>query len=110
MGYLGNVPKNIKNTTIVNASSGQTNFTVTGGYTGTAIDVYQNGVKLVLNSDFTLPSSPTVTLVTAATENDVIELVAYSLSEAYSLYYTQQESDNRYTSNSKLLATTTVFG
>ena len=57
----------------VTASSGQTQFTVTGGYNINALTVYRNGAKLTQGRDFTAADGATVTLVTPAVLADVID-------------------------------------
>ncbi|CAB4125197.1 hypothetical protein UFOVP55_76 [uncultured Caudovirales phage] len=60
------------------ASSGQTSFTVTGGYLASLVDVYQNGVKLVNGTDVTVTSGSTVNLAVGATTGDIIEVIGLS--------------------------------
>ncbi len=55
------------------ATAGQTSFTVAGGYRINQIAVYRNGVRLAQSRDFTANDGSTVTLLSAATLNDVIE-------------------------------------
>lgn len=55
------------------ATASQTSFNVTGGYRINQIAVYRNGVKLVSGRDFTALDGSTVTLLSPATLNDVIE-------------------------------------
>ena len=57
----------------VTATSGQTQFTVTGGYNINALTVYRNGAKLTQGRDFTATNGATVTLVTPAVLADVID-------------------------------------
>ena len=57
----------------VTATSGQTQFTVTGGYNINHLTVYRNGAKLTQGRDFTATDGATVTLVTAAVLSDVID-------------------------------------
>ena len=57
----------------VTATSGQTQFTVTGGYNINALTVYRNGAKLTQGRDFTATDGATVTLVTPAVLADVID-------------------------------------
>lgn len=54
-----------------------TDFTFASGYTPGYIDAYLNGSRLIEGSDFTASDSSTVTLLSAATSGDVLELVAY---------------------------------
>ena len=55
------------------ATASQTSFNVTGGYRINQIAVYRNGVKLVSGRDFTALDGSTVTLLSPATLNDVVE-------------------------------------
>ena len=66
----GNVAAKMIN---VLATAGQTSFTVEGGYRINQIAVYRNGVRLAQSRDFTANDGSTVTLLSAATLNDVIE-------------------------------------
>ena len=79
-GYLGRVPGD---TSVVIARQNyaptgvQTDFTFASGYTVGYIDCYINGVRLIYNDDYTAADGSTVGLTTAATNGDVLELVAY---------------------------------
>ena len=57
----------------VTATADQTLFTVTGGYRINNLSVYRNGARLVQGSDFTASEGSTVTLLSAATVNAVVE-------------------------------------
>lgn len=57
------------------ATAGQTSFTVSGGYVIGAVDVYRNGVKLVIGLDYTATDLSTVVLSNAASAGDTIEVV-----------------------------------
>jgi predicted heme/steroid binding protein len=59
------------------ATSGQTTFTITNGYTVGLVDVYRNGVKLDNALEFTASNGTTVVLTDAAALNDVIEVYKY---------------------------------
>ena len=61
-----------KNISVI-ATSGQTQFTVTGGYRINAIAVYRNGTRLVDGRDFTATDGSLVTLLSGATVGDSIE-------------------------------------
>ena len=58
------------------ATAGQTAFTITGGYIAGSIDVYANGVKMVLGSDYTATNGTSITLVNASAENDTVDVVS----------------------------------
>ena len=61
---------------ITPTSNGQTDFTVTGGYTVGEILVFLNGVKLA-GDDFTASTSPGLTLSVGANTTDGIEVVRF---------------------------------
>ena len=60
------------------ATLGQTSFTVTGGYTAGAIDVFRNGVRLG-SDDFTDTSGTAIVLTVPAQADDLIETVKYNV-------------------------------
>jgi hypothetical protein len=74
---IGNQPSQTSNvaskTISVIATSGQTLFTVTGGYRINQLAVYRNGVRLVDGRDYTARDGSTVTLVYPAAEFDALE-------------------------------------
>ena len=55
------------------ATAAQTSFTVEGGYRLNELGVYRNGVRLVQGKDFTASDGSTVTLLSGATVNDIID-------------------------------------
>ena len=68
--------------TNVTASAGQT--TVTGlTYTAGLINVYLNGVKLVVGVDVTATSGSSIILAAGASANDIIQTVAFNPAEAF---------------------------
>ena len=86
------------------ATAGQTSFATTG-YDSGYIDVYLNGVKLILGTDFTATGGTNFVLTTGAALNDTLDYVAYgtfNLADVYTKtssdarYYTQTASDARY--------------
>ena len=79
-GYLGRAPGDssiriARQTYSVTGST--TEFTFASGYDVGFIDVYLNGSKLITNSDYTASNGSTVTLITAAETDDIVEIVAY---------------------------------
>ena len=86
MAYIGTSPQNgVRNRFVYAATQGQTAFTGADADSKTLVvsdqlytDVYQNGVKLKLTTDWTA-SSTTVTLVNAASVDDVIEIVSFDV-------------------------------
>ena len=97
MSYIGNTP-GVSSQRIVDsfiATSNQTTFTTTSGYTPGYVDVYLNGVKLVASDDFTASTGSTIVLATGASAGDSVEIVAY-LPRGLSDGYLKSESDARY--------------
>ena len=79
-GYLGRVPgnANILIAKQVHQPTGvQTDFAFASGYTPGYMDVYINGSRLIHPDDYEASDGSTVGLTTAATNGDVLELVAY---------------------------------
>ena len=103
MPYIGKAPnQGVRNRFIYQATAGQTSFSgsdanaLTLTYAdGAYVDVYQNGILLKPSTDYTATSGTTVVLVTGASVNDVVEIIAY---DAFSIAnsYTKSESDTRY--------------
>lgn len=67
----------VRNVSTFIATSGQTTFTITGGYTVGLIDVFINGARLS-TADYTATNSTTVVLGTAAVLNDIVDVVNYT--------------------------------
>ena len=103
MPYIGKSPnQGVRNRFIYSATAGQTSFSgsdanaLTLTYAdGAYVDVYQNGILLKPSTDYTATSGTTVVLVTGASVNDVIEIIAY---DAFSIAnsYTKTEAATRY--------------
>lgn len=79
--------------TVYTATAGQTSFSAT--YDAGYVDVYLNGVKLVVTSDFTATDGLNVVLATGATSGDTVDIVAYAAFELANVY-TQTQSDARF--------------
>ena len=63
--------------TTVTATAGQT--AVTGlTYTAGRVDIYLNGIKLLIGTDVTASNGTSITLATAASVGDTIQVVAFS--------------------------------
>ena len=63
--------------TTVTASAGQT--TVTGlTYTAGVVDIYLNGVKLIVGTDVTASNGTSIVLAAGAAAGDIIQIVAYA--------------------------------
>ena len=103
MPYIGKAPnQGVRTRFIYQATAGQTSFSGSDANAnslsysdGEYVDVYQNGVLLKPATDYTSTTGTTVVLVTGASLNDVIEIVAY---DAFSIAnsYTKAEADTRY--------------
>jgi len=99
---------------VYTATANQTTFSVT--YDSGFVDVYLNGIKLLLATDFTGTSGTNVVLATGATVGDIVDIVSYG---AFNLAntYTQVQIDRKISfeidggvSNSTYLATQLVDG
>ena len=100
----GNVAAKMIN---VLATAGQTSFTVEGGYRINQIAVYRNGVRLAQSRDFTANDGSTVTLVSAATVEDVI---AYQIFDDFSVADAVVKSASAQTIDGDLTVTGTISG
>ena len=79
-GYFGRIPgdSSVVIAKQVHQPTGvQTDFTFASGYTPGYMDVYINGSRLIHPDDYSASDGSTVGLTTAATDGDVLELVAY---------------------------------
>jgi len=103
MAYIGKSPSvGVRNRFVYQATAGQTTFSGSDSDAKTLtyqdslyMDVYQNGVLLKPGTDYTATTGTSVVLVTAASLNDVVEMIIYdTFSIANS--YTKSESDTRY--------------
>ena len=103
MPYIGKSPQNgVRNRFVYQATSGQTSFSgsdadskVLTYQDSLYLDVFQNGVLLKPGTDYTATTGTTVVLVTGASLNDVVEMVAYDVFSVANSY-TQSQSDTRY--------------
>ena len=78
---------------VYTATSGQTVFNAT--YDAGYVDVYLNGVKLVVGTDFTATNGTSISLTVGATSGDIVDIVAYAAFDLANVY-TQAQSDARY--------------
>jgi len=79
-GYIGRAPSDstvLKARQVYNVTGATSTFTFASGYDVGFFEVYINGVKQVVNNDYTAGNGTTFTLATAAASGDVIEAVAY---------------------------------
>lgn len=87
MAYIGVSPTNgVRNRFLFAATASQTTFTgadqdgKTFLYTDSAyLDVYQNGILLKPATDYTATTGTSIVLVTAASLDDVVELIAFDV-------------------------------
>lgn len=103
MSYIGKSPSvGVRNRYVYQATAGQTTFSGSDSDAKTLtyqdslyMDVYQNGVLLKPGTDYTATTGTSVVLITAASLNDIVEMIIYdTFSIANS--YTKTESDTRY--------------
>jgi len=78
---------------VYTATASQTTFAAT--YNAGYVDVYLNGIKLVLAVDYAGTSGTSIVLTTGATVGDIVDIVAYG-SFALADHYTKVASDARY--------------
>ena len=103
MPYIGKSPNfGVRNRFVYQATASQTSFSgsdadskVLTYQDSLYLDVFQNGVLLKPGTDYTATTGTTVVLVTGASLNDVVEMVAYDVFSVANSY-TQSESDTRY--------------
>ncbi len=60
----------------------QTAVTVTGGFSGSSIQVYLNGVKIIQGQDYSLNGTSGITLTQGASAGDIIEFVIRNTSNS----------------------------
>ena len=78
---------------VYTATAGQTTFAVT--YDLGFVDVYLNGVKLVVGTDFTATSGTSIVLTTGATAGDIVDIIAYGSFQVADTY-TQANADAKF--------------
>ena len=97
----------------VTATADQTLFTVTGGYRINQLAVFRNGVRLASGADFTANDGATVTLLTAANNNDSLEFQVFDtfrVDEAIHANEASQTINGNLTLTGDLTATGNVVG
>jgi len=92
---------NIYDRNTYTATSGQSVFTFSGGYTIGYLDVYRNGVRLTSGTDFTATNGTSFTLTSPAVLNDEIEAIGYKVA---SLVFTTANLDSLNVSGISTLA------
>ena len=99
---------NVASKTIsITATAGQTLFQPTGGYRINEIAVYRNGTRLVDGQDFTARDGASVTLLSGATLNDVLE---FQIFDSFNIANTIKPNDSSQTINGDLTVTGTLTG
>lgn len=82
---------------IVNISSNTSNIDVDGGFSGSTLDVYLNGSKLIQNADYALNGNSGIILTQSAVSGDVIEFVIKTTSNILSIVDTSALVDEAVT-------------
>ena len=108
LGRPINLTPNIatKNISVI-ATSGQTQFTVTGGYRINEIAVYRNGTRLIDGRDFTATDGSIVTLLSGAVLADIIE---FQIFDSFNVANTIKPDESSQTINGDLTVTGTLSG
>ena len=83
----------------VTATSGQTQFTVTGGYRINEIAVYRNGTRLVDGKDYTATDGSIVTLLSGATVGDTLD---FQIFDSFNVANTIKPDESSQTINGDL--------
>jgi len=77
------------------ATAGQTTFSVT--YDAGFVDVWLNGVKLLVGTDFTATSGTNIVLASGAAAGDIIDIIAFgTFVFTNSDHYTKTQADARF--------------
>lgn len=79
-GYIGRAPSDssvIVARQTFSPTGVTTDFTFASGYTIGYLDAYLNGARLIEGQDYTATDGSVVSLVSSATNGDILELVAY---------------------------------
>ena len=79
-GYIGRAPGDssvVVSRQIFNPTGVTTDFTFSSGYTVGYLDLYLNGTRLIEGPDYSASNGSTITLISPATNGDVLEGVAY---------------------------------
>ena len=89
----GSAVNGTSNRQVYTATASQTTFAIT--YDVGFVDVYLNGVKLIVGTDFTATSGTNIVLATGATAGDLVDIVAYGAFEVADTY-SQAAADARF--------------
>jgi len=99
---------NVASKTIsITATAGQTLFQPSGGYRINQLAVYRNGTRLVDGQDYTARDGASVTLLSGATLNDVIE---FQIFDSFNIANTIKPNDSTQTINGSLVVQGGVTG
>ena len=99
---------NVASKTIsITATAGQTLFQPSGGYRINQIAVYRNGTRLVDGQDFTARDGASVTLVSGATVDDVLE---FQIFDYFNIANAINPNDSTQTINGSLVVQGGVTG
>ena len=99
---------NVASKTIsITATAGQTLFQPSGGYRINEIAVYRNGTRLVDGQDFTARDGASVTLLSGATLNDVLE---FQIFDSFNIANTIKPNESTQTINGSLIVRGGVTG
>ena len=85
------------------ATSGQTVFTVTGGYTVGLVDVFINGVRLT-SSDYTATNGTTVVLTVGTMVGNIVDIIKYTSGIVNSISGTGTTNELAYFTGSTVIA------
>jgi hypothetical protein len=78
---------------VYTATANQTSFSVV--YDAGFVDVYINGIKLKIVTDFAATSGTAIVLATGATVGDIVDIVSYGAFNVANTY-TQAQADAKY--------------
>ena len=99
---------NVASKTIsITATAGQTLFQPSGGYRINQIAVFRNGTRLVDGQDFTARDGASVTLVSGATVDDVLE---FQIFDSFNIANTIKPNESTQTINGSLVVQGGVTG
>ena len=110
VSLTNNVASKIINVT---ATANQTLFTVTGGYRINQLAVFRNGVRLAQSSDFVANDGATVTLLSAAAADDVVEFQIFDdfrVADAIATAGAEQTINGNLTVTGSITGVTSVTG
>ena len=79
-GYVGSapVPQSIQEKESFTATAGQTTFNTSGYSSGSFVNVYLNGVRLINGTDYTATNGSDIVLTSAASASDVLDFEVFN--------------------------------